>query len=83
MNPNTDPRLGRRKALAELIDRHYDRELQNEDQKAIMGLLVGEAIQMLANVDRIAHAMERIADAQEHQSHQQGHPQGHPRTSGN
>ncbi len=65
MNDGIDPRAGRRKALTDLLNRYYNRELKHDDDKAAVGLLIGEVIQVLANIDRIAHALERIADALE------------------
>jgi hypothetical protein len=63
----TDPagRGGRRSALVTLITRKLEKEMQHEDEKTTLALLLGEATQQLANVDRIAHALERIADALE------------------
>jgi hypothetical protein len=63
----TDPagRGGRRSALATLITRKLEKEMQHDDEKTTLALLLGEATQQLANVDRIAHALERIADALE------------------
>jgi hypothetical protein len=64
MNDN-DPagRAGRRNALAALITRILEKELPHEDQKSALALLLGEAQHQLANVDRIAAALERIAAA--------------------
>lgn len=58
-------RSGRRNALATLITRQLEGDMKHDDQKAALALLLGEAQQQLANVDRIAAALERIADALE------------------
>jgi len=58
-----EPRAGRRKALADMVIQHFNLELKDEHQRAIAGLAVGEVAHLLANADRIAFALERIADA--------------------
>jgi hypothetical protein len=62
---NADPRAGRRKALTALLTSHFDRELEHDDAKAAASLIVGEAIQLLVNIERIAASLEAIADAVE------------------
>jgi len=51
--------------MATLITRQIEKDLTHEDQKTLLALGLGEAIQILANLDRVAHALERIADALE------------------
>jgi hypothetical protein len=59
------PRAGRRKALADMVIQHFNLELKDEHHKAIAGLAVGEVANFLGNIDRITHALERLAEAAE------------------